>query len=119
MLKENNEFETIWENYIEANTNYLVLKTEKTELTQQLEQVSLKLNKWACALEKATNAFRKFKDKIDYDKLRTAVLEHIADSIPSYLFDFISDQIYTLNADELFDIARQQEIDFSKYMKGK
>ena len=119
MLKENNEFEIIWKNYTETNTNYLVLKTEKAELMHQLEQVSLKLNKWACALEKATDAFRKFKDKIDYDKLRTAVLEHITDSIPSYLFDLISDKFYNLNADELFDIARQQEIDFSKYMKGK
>lgn len=117
--KDDNDFETIWNIYTEANTNYLVLKTEKTELMQQLEQVSLKLNKWAYELEKATDVFRKFKDKIDYDKLRTAVLDHIADSIPSYLFDLISDKIHTLDDDELFDIARQQEIDFSKYMKGK
>ena len=111
--KEQSEFGTLLENYNKLNTQCIMAKIKLEEATKEHQKINNELIK-------AIQAIEDFKKKIDYDKLRKAVIDFIFDSVPSFLFDLISDKIYKLCRDEIFNLALQMEIDCSDYfIKGE
>jgi len=111
-LKEQSEFRTLLENYNKLNTQCIMAKIKLEEATKEHRRIN---NEYV----KASQAIKDFKEKIDYDKLRKAVINSIFNSVPSLLFDLISDKIYELCKDEIFNLALQMEIDCSDFIKGE
>ena len=110
--KKENDFKTLLENYNKLNTQCIMAKVKLEEVTKEYIKLN---NEYA----KANQAIKDFKEKIDYDRLRKAVIDFIFDSVPSFLFDLISDKIYELCKDEIFNLALQMEIDCSDFIKGE
>ena len=111
--KKENDFETLLENYNKLNTQCIMAKVKLEEVTKEYIKLN---NEYA----KASQAIKEFKEKIDYDRLRKAVIDFTSDSVPSFLFDLISDKIYELCKDEIFNLALQMGIDCSDYfIKGE
>ena len=110
--KEQNDFKTLLENYTKINTQCIMTKVKLEEIKEEYT----KLNN-ECI--KANQVLENFKKKINYDKLRKAVINFTFDSVPSFLFDLISDKIYELDKDEIFNLALQMEIDCSDFIEGE
>ena len=111
--KEQNKFEILLEDYRKLNTQSIMAKIRLEEATEEYRKINNELTKIIQVIEE-------FKKKIDYDKLRKAVIDFIFDSVPSFLFDLISDKIYDeLDSDEIFNLALQTGIDCSDFIKGE
>ena len=111
--KKENDFKALLENYSKLNTQCIIAKVKFEEATEEYRKINNELTK-------AIQAFENFKKKIDYDRLRKAIIDFTSDSVPSFLFNLISDKIYELCKDEIFDLALQMEIDCSDYfIKGE
>lgn len=110
--KEQNEFGALLENYRKLNTQCILAKVKFEEATEEYRKINNELTK-------AIQALEDFKKKIDYDRLRKAVIDFIFNSVPSFLFDLICDKIYELCKDEIFNLALQMEIDCSDFIEGE
>ena len=111
--KKENDFETLLENYNKLNTQSIKAKIKLEEATEEYRKINNELTKIIQVIEE-------FKKKIDYDKFRKAVIDFTFDSVPSCLFDLISDKIYDeLDNDEIFNLALQMGMDCSDFIKGE
>lgn len=110
--KKENDFETLLENY---NKLHIQWAREKIKLEEAIEKYT-KINNQRI---EANQAIRNFKEKINYDKLRRAVINFISDSVPPTLFKLIINRVYELDSDEIFILAREMEINCSDFIKGE